>query len=367
MPTKRDYYEVLGLARDATEADIKRAYRRLARQCHPDVCSETDAEERFKELGEAYAVLSDAQRRAQYDRYGHESPGLRDLDFATFDPFSIFDMFFGGRPRGGRARPSRGADRRCDIAIDTEDVFRGAERSITVDRLIACDDCGGSGAAPGSRPQRCPTCAGLGEVQEARTTFFGHFATVTTCPRCRGAGEYIAELCPVCDGAGRTRRRGELTVRVPPGIEDGQQLRYEAEGDAGPRGGLPGDLYVRVFVRPHDVFTRRGSDVIVEQPISFAQAALGARIEVPTLAGPLELTVPPGTQTGESFCLRGKGLPELGGRGEGDQYVVVRVVTPRKLTARQQELLEEFARLGGEELEMRDKSLFDRMRDVFGS
>jgi len=368
MSAKRDYYEVLGLSREAAPREIKAAYRRLARRYHPDVNREDpDAEERFKEIGEAYAVLSDPQRRAHYDRFGHEGPQGLGFDFgASFDPFSIFEMFFGAGPRSRGPTFERGADLHYDMAIDLTDVYAGVEREITISRLSPCEQCRGSGAAPGSSPQPCPTCGGVGQVRHTRDSIFGHFATISTCPHCGGRGKYIANRCAACEGAGRVRKRSRLTVRIPPGIEDGQRLCYEGEGDVGPQGGLPGDLYVRALIRPHEVFVRRGQDIIVEQPITFAQAALGDTIEVPSLGGPCQLTIPAGTQTGESFCLRGKGLPAPHGHGEGNQYVVVTVVTPRHLTEEQEQLLREFGALGGEEVKEHERSLFERVRDVLG-
>ncbi|MFQ6132956.1 MAG: molecular chaperone DnaJ [Armatimonadota bacterium] len=368
MPAKRDYYEVLGLSREASAREIKSAYRRLARRYHPDVNREDpDAEERFKEIGEAYAVLSDPQKRAQYDRFGHAGPQGIGFDFdAGFDPFNLFEMFFGGSPRRRGVTVERGDDLQYDMAIDLEDVYAGAEREITISRLCVCEQCGGSGAAPGSSPETCSTCGGVGQVRQARESFFGRFETIATCPRCRGQGQYVADRCAICEGAGRARKRSRMTVRIPPGIEDGQRLCYEGEGDAGPQGAPSGDLYVRVLVRPHDTFVRRGRDIIIEQPITFTQAALGDSIEVPALGGPCQLTIPAGTQTGESFCLRGKGLPALRGHGEGDQYVVVTVVTPRRLSEQQKQLLRELAALGGEEVREHERGLFDRMRDVLG-
>jgi len=284
MEQKRDYYDVLGLSRDAGRRDIKAAYRRLARRHHPDVNNDDpDAEERFKQIGEAYAVLSDPDRRARYDRFGHEAPGGFWPDMTDFDPFSIFDMFFGRRP--GARTVVRGEDLGYDMAITLEDVFTGAERKIAMETK---------------------------------------------------------------------------TVRIPPGIEDGQRMRYEGEGNAAP-GGISGDLYVRVFVQPHEQFERRGADIVYEQKITVAQAALGHALEVPALGEPCELTISPGTQSGESFCLRGKGLPLLRGRGEGDHYVVVTVETPTNLTVREQELLTEFAALRGEELRPTGEGLLGRI------
>ena len=359
MEPKRDYYEVLGLSRDAGPREIKAAYRRLARQYHPDVNKEDpEAEERFKEIGEAYAVLSDPEKRARYDRFGHEAPGGVWPDMADFDPFSIFDMFF-GRRSSARA-VARGEDVAYDMGITLEDVFTGAERDISVERLAICAHCGGSGAEPGTAPQACGLCRGTGQVRRVQSTFFGQFSTITTCPDCRGEGQYIAHRCSACGGRRVTRETVIRRIRIPPGIEDGQRMRYEGEGNAMP-GGVPGDLYVRVFVRPHDLFERRGAHIVYEQRVTFPQAALGHQLQVPTLGGPCELTVPPGTQSGESFCLRGKGLPLLRGRGEGDQYVVVTVETPTDLTARERELLTEFATLRGEELNPEDEGLLGRI------
>ena len=359
MEQKRDYYQVLGLSRDASQREIKAAYRQLARRHHPDVNKEDpEAEERFKEIGEAYAVLSDPQKRARYDRFGHEAPGGFWPDMADFDPFSIFDMFFGRGP--GTRTVVRGEDLRYDMAITLEDVFTGAEREIAIERLGVCGHCGGDGAEPGTAPQTCPLCHGTGQVRRVQSTFFGHFSTVTTCPDCGGTGQYIARRCSACGGRGVTREQVTKSVRIPPGIDDGQRMRYAGEGNAAP-GGVPGDLYVRVFVRPHEQFERRGADIVYEQRVTIAQAALGHTLEVPTLGGPCELTIPPGTQSGESFSLRGKGLPLLRGRGEGDQYVVVTVETPTGLTERQKELLTEFAELRGEELCPDDEGLLGRI------
>jgi molecular chaperone DnaJ len=359
MEQKRDYYEVLGLSRESDEREIKSSYRRLARRHHPDVNKDDpDAEERFKEIGEAYAVLTDPEKRARYDRFGHEASGGSWPDMADFDPFSIFDMFFGGR--SGRRGVARGEDLGYDMAITLEDVFAGAEREIAAERLGICGHCDGGGAQPGTQPETCGMCHGTGQVRRVQSTFFGQFSTVTTCPDCHGGGQYIAHRCSVCGGRGVTAHEVTKTVRIPPGIEDGQRMRYEGEGNA-VAGGMPGDLYVRVFVQPHEQFERRGADIVHEQKITVAQASLGHSLEVPTLGGPCELTISRGTQSGESFCLRGKGLPLLRGRGEGDQYVVVTVETPTDLTERQKELLTEFAELRGEELRPDDEGLLGRI------
>jgi len=370
MAPKRDYYEVLGVSRDATQQDIKKAYRRLARECHPDVNpGDHEAEERFKEVAEAYAVLSDDAKRARYDRFGHEAPGGFGVDVDPFfggftDLFDVFDSFLGGRSR--RSAVQRGSDLRHEITVELEDAARGVTRTVELVRLSVCEDCGGSGAAAGTSPESCATCGGAGQVRATRQSFLGYTSTITTCPRCGGSGRQVAHPCPTCTGKGRERRKRRVEIRVPAGIGDGYRIRIPGEGDAGANGGPPGDLYVDLFIKPHPVFKRDERDLVVEREISFVQATLGDVIEVPTLDGPEPLSVPAGTQSGEVFTLRQKGMPSLRGNGRGDEHVVVKVVTPRKLTKRQRELLLEFAKAGGENVTpQKSKGAFDKVKDAF--
>lgn len=371
--SKRDYYEVLGVSKGSSMDEIKKAYRRLARRYHPDANpDDPKAESRFKELSEAYMVLSDPEKRASYDRYGHA--GVDGQGFGGFDGFGdfgglgdIFDMFFGG---GGRRRsgPEKGADIRSDLEITLKEAAFGLEREIKVPRTESCSTCGGSGAAAGSKPVTCPVCNGAGQVQFAQNTPFGRIVQSHTCERCRGAGKIIEKPCPTCRGTGQTRRTRSINVKIPAGVDNGSRLRVNGEGEAGLRGGPRGDLYVYIHVKPHRVFKRDGDDLICELPISFVQAALGDELEVPTLEGNAKLKIPEGTQSGTIFRMRGKGVPNVSGFNRGDQHVVVRVVTPTKLSDKQKTLLKEFSRLGGEHtqtINTGDKSFFEKMKDAF--
>lgn len=368
MPlARRDYYEVLGLGRDASTEEIKKAYRRLARQYHPDANKDDpQAAQKFSEITEAYDVLSDADKRARYDRFGHAGVGDgagAGEGFGDFGFGDLFDMFFGGG--GGRRRgPQRGADLRYDMSISFEEAVFGVEKEITIPRTEACDNCAGSGSRPGTYPSTCSTCGGTGQVQAVQNTPFGRFVNVATCAACRGQGRIITDPCPVCRGQARVRKQRKVTVRVPAGVDSDSRLRLSGEGEAGEPGAPPGDLYVVIRIQPHPVFRRDGDDVYCEVPISFAQAALGTEIEVPTLEGPVQLKIPEGTQTGTSFRLKGKGVPRLRGFGRGDQYVKVAVVVPKNLNQKEKDLLRQWAQLRGEKVE--EKGLLGKMRDAFG-
>ncbi|HHU85848.1 MAG: molecular chaperone DnaJ [Pelotomaculaceae bacterium] len=374
---KRDYYEVLGVSRNATSDEIKKAYRKLARKYHPDANpGDKDAEAKFKEISEAYVVLSDPEKRAGYDRFGHA--GADGQGFGGFEGFGdfgglgdIFEMFFGG---GGRTRrrtgPERGQDIRTDMEISLEEAAFGLEREVKVPRVETCGTCGGSGAAAGSKPKTCLACAGTGQVQFTQSTPFGRIVQSRTCDRCRGTGQVIEKPCPTCRGAGSVRKTRSIKVKVPPGVDNGSRLRLAGEGEAGTRGGPPGDLYVYIHVKQHKLFRREGDDLICEIPLSFVQAALGDEIDVPTLEGKEKLKIPEGTQPGTVFRIRGKGVPHLSGFGRGDQHVRIKVMIPGKLSEKQKELLREFARLdNGESVQGKgqagDKSFFEKMKDAF--
>jgi molecular chaperone DnaJ len=369
MTAKRDYYEVLGVSRSSNDAEIKRAYHRLAREYHPDLNKDPDAEARFKEINEAYEVLGDRRKRAEYDRWGHAGLGAGfGTDFTGFGGFGdIFEDFFGfgGMRTAARRAPQKGADLRYDLTLTFEEAAFGCEKEIEITRLDTCPNCQGTGSDPGTAPIRCPQCNGTGEVRRVRQSVFGSFVNVTTCGRCGGEGEVITTPCSECRGQKQVRVTKRLSIEVPPGVDDGTQIRLSDEGQAGLRGGVSGNLYVVISVRRHPYFKRQNGDVFLELPINVAQAALGDEIEVPTLDGSEKLAIPAGTQTGESFRLRGKGIPYLRGGGRGDQLVTVYVVTPKKLTSEQQELFEELAKtLGKEVIPQGEKGFFDRLKDV---
>src|SRR5271163_283796 len=378
MPSaqKRDYYEVLGVNRGAGEAELKKAYRTLAIQFHPDRNpGNKDAEERFKELNEAYQVLSDPERRAQYDRFGHaafQGPqggpgGFGGFDFSQGfeEVFSdIFGDFFGtGRGRS-RSRSRRGEDLRYDLEIEFEEAASGTDKIVKFQRLTLCDACNGTRARGGAGGAKtCPNCKGSGQVRTQQ----GFFSISTTCSQCRGEGTIIADPCPKCQGQGRIRKAVSLSVKIPPGVDNGSRLKLRNEGEAGFGGGPGGDLYVVVHVKEHSLFVRQDNDVVIEVPVSFPQAALGAEIEVPTLEGKLKLKVPPSTQSGKVFRLKGKGFVDLHGYGRGDQLVRIVVETPRRLSARQRELLEEFAKASGEDVNHPlSKGFVDKLKEMFG-
>ncbi|MGE5527892.1 MAG: molecular chaperone DnaJ [Patescibacteria group bacterium] len=371
MANKRDYYEILGVSRQAGEEEIKKAYRRLARQVHPDVNKDDPkAEEKFKEINEAYEVLSDPQKRAAYDHYGHAATeqgfggGAGGFDFGSFEGFGdIFEMFFGGG--GGQRRrtgPQRGGDLRYDLEIGFEQAAFGLETTVEVPRAELCPTCHGNGAKPGTPINTCPACRGTGQVQVSRNTAFGRFVNVGTCETCGGDGKVIETPCPECQGRGRVRRTRRINVRIPAGVDNGFRLRVAGEGEAGTRGGGAGDLYVYLYVKPHKFFKRDGDDIHTELELTFARAALGTTAKIETLDGEVELKIPEGTQTETVFRLRGRGVPRLRGSGRGDHFVKVKLKTPTKLSPEQREVFRRLAELEAED----DKGFFGRVREAFG-
>jgi molecular chaperone DnaJ len=377
MAVKRDYYEVLGVPRDASDEEIKRSFRRAAQRHHPDIDASDGAEQRFKELNEAYRVLSDRQRRTAYDMFGHAG-----VDGASagagggfegfgggFGPFGdIFDAFFGGSPAGtrGRRRVVAGADLRYDLTIEFAEAVAGVSREITFPTLVRCSACEGSGAEPGSEPEKCPECNGTGEKRRVSQTILGQMVNITACPRCGGEGRVVSVPCKVCQGEGRLREQRTLTVEVPAGIDTGQRIAIEGQGESGPRGGPPGDLYVAVTVRDHPQLLRRGTELFYELPVTFPQATLGASLEIPTIEGPEPLEVPAGTQSGTEIRLRGRGVPRLRGIGRGNLHVIVTVVVPHKPSRQERDLLKQLGDVSGPAvLPKGGASLVDRLRDLF--
>ncbi|NYT03066.1 MAG: molecular chaperone DnaJ [Methanosarcinales archaeon] len=403
MPEKRDYYDVLGVSKEASEKDIKSAYRKLAMTYHPDRSDAPDAEEKFKEVSEAYAVLSDANKRKQYDQFGHSGISdrysqedlFRGVDFEDLlrgfgfgggrsggMGGDLFDMIFGGRGRG----PAKGSDLRYDLSITLEEAARGVEKTIKVPRAETCKTCSGSGSKPGTTPDTCSNCHGSGQITRAQNTPFGQMISSTVCPKCGGRGKIITTPCDDCGGMGRTRKIRKINVKIPPGVDSGQHLKLRGQGEAPPPGapgGETGDLYVFINVTPHPLFLREDSDLLHEARVSITQAALGYDLEVPTLDGKARIKVPPGTQSGSIFRLRGKGMPRLHGMGSGDMHVRVNVKIPTDLTDRQRQLMEELAAEFGEikgqgfehrghaekksaEKKSADKSIFDKIKDAVG-
>ena len=370
---QRDYYEVLGVTRSADAQELKKAYRRLAMEYHPDRNASADAAEKFKEINQAYEVLSDDQKRQMYDRFGHAgvegaSGGAGFDGFTHFDGFGdIFDAFFGGGARGGRRRrgPARGADLRYNLKLTFEEAVFGTEKEIEYQRQERCDRCAGRGAEPGTELTTCPDCNGAGEIRRSQQSIFGQFVNVSACGRCGGEGRVIPNPCEECRGTGRTRKTRHIAVKVPAGVDDGAQIRLAGEGEAGARGGETGNLYVVLSVAAHERFERVEDHIVLELPINMAQAALGAELTIPTLDGDMALEIPAGTQSGEDFILRGKGVPHLRGAGRGDMVVRVTVVVPETLSDEQRELLEKLAAtMGTPTLPRRNKGFFERIRDA---
>ena len=361
---KRDYYEVLGVQKGASEEEIKKAYKKMARKYHPDLNpGDKDAEEKFKEVNEAYEVLSDSEKKARYDQFGFAGVdpnfgaggggygGGAGFDFG--DLGDIFGSFFGGGFGGGQTRrnpnaPQRGESIRMNLTISFEEAAFGCEKELELDRYESCETCHGSGAAPGTSPETCPDCGGSGVVQTRRQTPMGVFATTSPCGRCGGKGRIIKTPCTACRGSGLERKRRTIQAKIPAGIDNGQTISIRGQGHAGKNGGPSGDLLITITVRPHELFRREGTSVLCEAPITFAQACLGAELEIPTIDGKVKYELPEGTQSGTTFRLKGKGIPELNGRGRGDQYVTVYIETPRNLNREQKDALKKFAESVGD-------------------
>jgi molecular chaperone DnaJ len=374
MPTKRDYYEVLGIDRNATDEEIKRAFRKLAFKYHPDHNHDDEAGERFKEINEAYEVLSDSDKRAAYDRFGHGGAeglfgqGFEGFDFGGFG--DIFDAFFGGAATATRQAPQRGADLSYGITIAFEEAALGCEKEITIARTENCSLCQGVGSKPGSQPSRCPNCNGTGQVHRVQQSLFGRFTNITTCHQCRGEGRIITQPCPQCRGTGKEKHKRNISVNIPAGVDNGSQIRLRGEGDAGTRGGSPGNLYITLSVEEHEFFTRYNDDILYDLPINIVQATLGTEVEVPTLGGKTKLKIPAGSQTGQVFRLKGQGITHLHGNGRGDQLVTLFVVTPDSLSEKQRQLFREL----GDSLSSANmpnpkkwKGFLDRLKHTFSA
>ena len=374
---KRDYYEVLGVSKGASEEEIKKAYKKLARKYHPDLNPDNkEAEEKFKEVNEAYEILSDSNKKARYDQFGFAGVdpnygagaggGGFDGGFDFGDLGDIFGSFFGGGFGGGRRAnpnaPQRGESIRLSLAISFEEAAFGCEKEVSVDRMEQCGTCSGSGCAAGTSPEVCPDCHGTGQVQVRRQTPMGVFATSAPCGKCGGKGKIIHQPCPDCRGSGTVRKRKTIQVSIPAGIDNGQTISVRGQGSAGKNGGPAGDLLVTITVRPHELFRREGTSVLCDAPITFAQAVLGAELEIPTIDGKVKYDLPEGTQTGTTFRLKGKGIPSLNGRGRGDQYVTVYIETPRNLNREQKEALKKFAESVGDNNYEERKKFFRKFK-----
>ena len=375
---KRDYYEILGIKKDATPEEIKKTYRKLALKYHPDRnSSDSNAENKFKEINEAYQVLSNSEKRARYDQFGSaEGMGGFDFqgggssDFGNFGDFGdIFDSFFGtSTRRGGRGtRAQKGANLRYNLEVSFEDATFGKETKIEVPNWENCSKCKGSGAKSGTSPQTCADCHGTGEVKTTQSTMFGQFVNVKTCPRCGGEGKIIKDTCANCRGTGKVKKNKIVKIKIPAGVDSGHQLRLTGMGEPGERGGPSGDLYIVLYVKPHKIFKRNGIDISCTHSISFVKAALGGTIAVPTLEEKVNIKIPAGTQSNNIFRLRGKGIFKIGTQRRGDQYVKIIVEIPKKMNDEQKKLLLEFAKLSGEDLEkIGEKGIFDKIKDAFG-
>ena len=374
---KRDYYEVLGVSKGASEDEIKKAYKKLARQYHPDMNpGNKEAEEKFKEVNEANEVLSDPQKKARYDQfgfagvdpsYGAGGPGWGDgaAGFDFGDLGDIFGSFFGGGFGGARRNPNapqRGESIRMSVGVDFIEAAFGCEKEVTLERSETCDTCRGNGSAPGTTPEVCPDCRGTGVVNQAQRTPFGVMQSQAPCGKCRGTGKIIHQPCPDCHGSGRLRKRKTIKINIPAGIDDGQTISLRGQGHAGKNGGTKGDLLITVLVKPHELFRREGTAVFCEAPITFAQAVLGAELEIPTIDGKVKYAIPEGTQSGTVFRLRGKGIPVLNGKGRGDQYVTVAIETPKGLNKEQKEALRKFSELLGENNYEKRRSFFGKKK-----
>lgn len=374
---KRDYYDVLGVSKSASAEEIKKAYRKLSKKYHPDINKDSDAPEKFKEISEAYEVLSDEQKRAQYDQYGHVDPnqgfggggggfsgGFSSGGFSGFE--DIFDTFFGG---GGRTQdpnaPRKGSDLQYQMNLKFKEAIFGVDKEIEIPREENCETCHGSGAKPGTKPETCSHCGGRGSINVEQNTPFGRVVNKRTCPHCHGTGKEIKEKCPTCNGSGRVNKNKKIKLKVPAGVDDGQQMRVAGEGEAGINGGPNGDLFVVFVVSQDDFFEREGEDIYAEVPLTFVQAALGDEIDVPTVHGKVRLKIPAGTQTGTTFRLRGKGVPRLRGAGSGDQHVVVKIIVPKKLDDKQKDILRDFASTTGDKVDEQTSSFFDKMKRAF--
>lgn len=365
--SKRDYYEVLGLDKNASQDEIKKAYRKLARKYHPDVSKEPDAAQKFKEVKEAYETLTDPNKKAQYDQFGHAGPnqsfGGGGADFGGFS--DIFDMFFGGGGRRNPNAPRQGADLQYSMTLQFEEAVFGKETDIFIPKEEECATCHGSGAKPGTKPESCSHCGGTGQLNIEQTTPFGRVVNRRVCQYCNGSGKIVKSKCRTCNGNGTVKKQKKIHIKIPAGIDDGQQIRVAGQGEPGENGGPPGDLFVVFKIKPHEFFERDGDDIRCDMPITFAQAALGDEIEVPTLHGKVKLKIPAGTQSGTKFRLRGKGVPNVRGYGQGDQHVNIRVVTPKNLTERQKELLREFAEISGVNADEQHENFFSKVKRAF--
>jgi len=373
MTNKRDYYEVLGVQRSASTDDIKNAFRNLARKYHPDVNKAEDAEEKFKEINEAYGVLSDPEKRAAYDRYGFQGVNTNGMpDYSSMDLSDIFDLFgfggfggFGGTSRRSRNAPRRGADLSSRLKLTFEEAVFGTEKEIDITRNEKCSVCSGSGAEPGSRPVTCQTCKGAGEVRQVQQTFLGQMVQVVTCPTCGGRGEMIEKPCTNCRGTGLERKTIRKKVNIPAGIDNGNQVRMIGEGQPGANGGPNGNFYIEIEVAPHKFFRRSGNDILLDIDINMAQAALGDEITIPTLDGDVKLRIPSGTQPGRVFRLKEKGVPILQRTERGNQLVTVNVQIPTSLTDQQEELLKTLGKTMGTDVKIQERSFFEKLKDAF--